>query len=201
MTEAVATNTTQTNTAATNTATTPQAGNAGATNQNTSTATAKIEYVFDKLDGATPEFDADIVKDAQKLGMSLEQAKAYRAHEFERAKASDEQYAKEEAEQKTAFEQKRTQELKKWEDAARAHPEYGGAKYDETNTRIDKILAEYGGEEMVKEIANAPALKQLPVFRNFLAKIAYAHSEGSFVKGSNQQAAPKTDAQVFYGEA
>lgn len=199
MTEAVATNTTQETASATNTAATTQVGNAGATNQNTSAISAKIEYVFDKLEGATPEFDADIIKDAEKLGLSVDQAKAYRAYEFERAKANDAQSAKEEAEHKAQFEQKRTQQLQEWEKAAREHKEYGGDKYEETNTRIDKIIAEYGGEEMVKEIANAPALKNLPVFRNFLAKIAYAHSEGSFIKGSNSPSASKTMADRIYG--
>lgn len=198
MTEAVATNTTQETAPSTNTATTTQVGNAGATNQNTSASSAKIQYVFDKLEGVTPEFDADIIKDAEKLGLSVDQAKAYRAYEFERAKASDAQLAKEEAEHKAQFEQKRAQQLQEWEKAAREHKEYGGDKYDETNIRIDKVIAEYGGEEMVKEIANAPALKNLPVFRNFLAKIAYAHSEGSFVKGSPKQDAPQSDAQLFY---
>lgn len=147
---------------------------------------AAVEYKFDAVDGVAPEFDSNVVATAKALGWDLETAKKFRAHEIELARSEMANDTKATADAKAAEAQRITQEDAAWEKANRAHPEFGGAKYDETSTKIDKLFAEYDKSgEFSKDLAEVPRLKAKPAFRAFLAAIAHSHGEGRFIQGGN----------------
>ena len=163
-------------------------------------APAVVEYKFDPAEGFSPEFDGEVTKTAKALGWDLETAKKFRAHEMELAKAELASDALAATTAKTAEAQRITQEDASWEKKNREHADYGGAKYDETSIKIDKLLAEYDKSgEFAKHFAAVPRLKSEPSFRAFLASLAYAHGEGRFVQGSgNAPASGAATLQEMY---
>ena len=147
---------------------------------------AAVEYKFDAVDGVAPEFDSNVVATAKALGWDLETAKKFRAHEIELARSEMANDAKAGEAARAAEVQRVAQEDAAWEKANREHPEFGGAKYDETSTKIDKLFAEYDKSgELSKHLAQVPRLKAEPAFRSFLAAIAHSHGEGRFIQGGN----------------
>lgn len=156
---------------------------------------AAIEYKFDKLEGATPEFDADITATAKELGWSQEQAAKFREREFKLAQAdllADKDAAeKAQAKAKIEKEQADTQRKQAWEKANRDDPEFGGQKYHETSQRVEQMFTMAGerGKALMKEMGEAaPELLNNPAFRNFLAFFAYKMADAKFHEGANGHA-------------
>ncbi len=148
---------------------------------------AAVEYKFDAVDGVAPEFDTSITATAKAMGWDLETAKKFRAHEIDLAKAEQASDAKAQADRASAETQRIAQEDAAWEKSNREHAEHGGAKYDETTTRIEKLLAEYDKTgAFAKQLAAVPRIKNEPAFRAFLANLAYAHGDAKFVQGGTQ---------------
>lgn len=151
-------------------------------------APAAVEYKFDPVDGLDPEFDTQIVADAKLLGLDQAKAKAFRDLEISRAKDAAAADAKAATDAKAKADQAKAQMVADWDAKNRAHTEFGGPKFDETTTRIEKVIAEFDKDgEFAAELARAPEMKNHPAFRSFLARIAYAHGEASFVQGGAAQ--------------
>lgn len=146
-----------------------------------------VEYKFDAAEGVAAEFDASVVATAKALGWDLDTAKKFRDHEISLARAERDSDMKSMEAAKAAEVQRIAQEDAAWDRDNRAHPEFGGQRFDETSTKIDKLLMEYDkGGKLAEQIAQAPRLKSAPAFRAFLASLAHAHGEGRFVQGDTK---------------
>jgi hypothetical protein len=79
----------------------------------------------------------------------------------------------------------------------KSHPTYGGAKFDETNGRINQLLA-WGGEEgkALATVLDAEGVRQLPQIHNFLAKLAYQMADGKFITGTTNAPDPNRPATL-----
>lgn len=163
----------------------------------TPSAPAVVDFKFDPVDGVAPEFDASVVATAKALGWDLETAKKFRDHEINLARSEMSDQTKSAESAKAAEVQRVAQEDAAWEKDNRAHPEFGGQKFDQTTIKIDQLLAEYDkGGNLSKHLAQAPRLKSEPSFRSFLASLAYAHGEGRFVQGGSQQTNSQQSASL-----
>lgn len=165
-----------------------------------------VEYKFSPLEGATPEFDADVTATAKALGWTQEQAAKFREHEFKLAQsdiaAAKEAQAQAEAKAKIEREQKDTQRRQEWEKANRDHKEFGGQKYAETTERINGLLAKFDKDQAFSKahLKESAEILNEPTFRAFLANIAYAMSSGTFHEGANNtNSEPKSLQEALYG--
>ena len=144
------------------------------------------EIKFEKVAGFPESEQARVAALAKTLG--LDQAAAQKLHDQEHAsfKAEVETFNRELAAKQAEF-------------AAvnKSHPTYGGAKYDETNARINQLLA-WGGDEgkAIAAVLDSEGVRQLPQIHNFLAKLAYQMADGKFINGTTNAPDPNRPASL-----
>lgn len=161
------------------------------------TEPTKVDYTFEKVEGVDPEFDTEVIEIAKKLSLTKEQATAFRQHEIDLAKKEIE--GSKSAAEAQKLEQE--QQLAKWDADNKAHKEYGGLKYAETDIKIGKLIAQIGEKTgLNKALAENPNLIKIPVFRNMLAEWSNSISEATFIQSGNQSSQTVSDAQLFYGK-
>ena len=157
-----------------------------------------VDYTFDPVEGIDAEFDNDVVEIAKKLELTKEQAITFRQHEIDLAKKEMEDSKAESEAQKLAKEQ----ELAKFDAENKAHKEYGGQKYAETEIKIGKLVAQVGEKTgLAKALAENPNLIKIPVFRNMLAEWANQISEATFVQAGSHTGQHVSTQELLYGKS
>lgn len=86
-------------------------------------------------------------------------------------------------------------------DEARADPEIGGAKFDETIDRVARVWQQFGipAGSGFRGLLDDSGLGNHPDMLRFLSRVGAAVSEGSFVRGDGGGGGRKSDTEVFYG--
>jgi hypothetical protein len=148
------------------------------------------ELTFAPIDGF-PESRVGEVKALAKE-MGWDQATASKYYEATaKAHASDVAAIKQEVAQAQA----------KFEAENKAHPVYGGAKYEESNQRIQQALA-FAGEEgkaLASFLESQDNAILVPQVRNFLAKVGYSLREGKVVNPGTQTPPKASLADRMFG--
>lgn len=88
-------------------------------------------------------------------------------------------------------------------DQARADPEIGGAKFDETIDKVARVWQQFGipAGSGFRGLLDDSGLGNHPDMLRFLSRVGAAVSEGGFVRGDGVGGGRKSDAEVFYGAA
>ena len=144
------------------------------------------KYDLKPPEGVTfaPESLAAFEKEAKALKMTQEDAQAYLNARFESVKAEREASEKAQVE---AF--KATNEG--WINELKADPDFGGANFEKSQSRINAVREKYGNEatkELFEQIGNHPGLCKM------LAAMGADLEQDHFVKGNTppkQEAGPK----------
>lgn len=86
-------------------------------------------------------------------------------------------------------------------DQARADPEIGGAKFDETIDRVARVWQQFGipAGSGFRGLLDDSGLGNHPDMLRFLSRVGAAVSEGGFVRADGVGAGRKSDTDVFYG--
>lgn len=102
-----------------------------------------------------------------------------------------------------AIKQEIAQAQAKFEADNKAHPVYGGAKYAETDQRIQQVLAFAGdeGKALAEFLTNQDDAIKVPQVRNFLAKLGYALGDGKIVTPGTQVTEKAPLADRMFGTA
>jgi hypothetical protein len=152
----------------------------------TKTEAVAAEIKFERVAGFPESEQARVAALAKALG--LDQTAAQKLHDQELAtfKADAEAFNRELAAKQVEFTA-----------INKSHPTYGGAKFDETNGRINQLLA-WGGEEgkALATVLDAEGVRQLPQIHNFLAKLAYQMADGKFITGTTNAPDPNRPATL-----
>lgn len=72
-----------------------------------------------------------------------------------------------------------------WLTEVKAHPEYGGAKFHETQAMIDKALVQLDPEEKLQSLLRTTGLGNNPVVYDFMVQVSKIVTEPSFVAAQN----------------
>lgn len=144
------------------------------------------ELKFEKLAGYPESEQARVLALAKDMG--LDQAAAQKLHDREAAafKTDVEAVTRELAAKQAEFLA-----------VNKSHATYGGAKFEETNTRINQLLA-WGGDEgkALASVLDDEGVRQLPAIHNFLARVAYQMKDGTFIQGVQSQPDPNRPATL-----
>ena len=88
---------------------------------------------------------------------------------------------------------------KQWQEAAKADPEFGGAQYEANIAKAASAIDQFGGPKLREALNFTGAGNNPEVIRAFV-RIGQAMGEGKFVSGNPASTAPKSTAEILFGD-
>lgn len=107
--------------------------------------------------------------------------------------------------QQELFEQELNRRVAQWGEQTRAHPEFGGARLNESLTSVRRAIAHLGGEKLARALDQETGLINHPEVFAAFARAGKLFAEDRFVGGSSAGGEPNTPssmaARVYPGMA
>lgn len=95
------------------------------------------------------------------------------------------------------LEKQHAEQIKAWEDQARADPDMGGAKFDATLAAAQSALGRFGDDDL-KAVLTSTGIGSHPAVIRLFARINKEISEGTHVAGGPSPSQPKSTAESWY---